>query len=254
MNRPRLSYWVCWSARRGGTLLHQTLASTGVLGDPTEWFWPPEIEVLSRRWGVEGDFTTYVDRVFETATTPNGVFGLRLSPGMHLRSFLRRLRTEPRWSDPALSDREVVDSLFPDLRFIWVTRRDKVRQAVSWWRAAETGIWGLKKGAEPPRPERKPRYYFDAIDHLVKIVVLQDCRWQQWFAEWGAAPLTLVYEDFVQDLGGTARAVIEYLGIEDPWELDEDRIVSAVQADGLSEEWVQRYREESQKDWARRAW
>jgi len=254
MIRPRLSYWICWSARRGGTLLHQTLASTGVIGDPTEWFWPPEVEASSRRWGIEGNFTAYVERVFEVATTPNGVFGVRLSPGIHLSGFLEKLRAEPRWADPDLTDREIVESLFPDLRFIWVTRRDKIRQAVSWWKAAQTGIWGLKKGAETPRPEREPRYLYEAIDHLVKVVVFADCRWQEWFAAWGATPLTLVYEDFVQDLEGTAHAVIDYLGVDDPWELDESRIVAAVQADACSEEWVQRYREESQEDWARPAW
>jgi len=163
MNRPRLSYWICWSARRGGTLLRQVLASTGVAGDPTEWFWPPEVEELSRRWGVE-------------------------------------------------------------------------------------------KGTTPPRPERAPRYVFDAIDHLVAESVLLDCHWQQLFTEWGVSPLALVFEDFVKDLEGTARTVIDYLGIEEPWELREDRIVSAVQADALSEEWVQRYRAERQQGWENVAW
>ena len=40
-----------------------------------------------------------------------------------------------------LSLAEHLDSLFPNLRYVWVTRRDKVRQAVSLVKARQSTQW-----------------------------------------------------------------------------------------------------------------
>jgi LPS sulfotransferase NodH len=56
---------------------------------------------------------------------------------------------------------------FPDPQFVWLRRADKVRQGISWWRAAETGQWALRPGQEPAQPAPD-------VEQIMRLV---------WFAE-----------------------------------------------------------------------
>ena len=47
---------------------------------------------------------------------------------------------------------EQLDSLFPNLRYVWVTRRDKVRQAVSLVKAKQSTQWKAMS-AQPQRSD-----------------------------------------------------------------------------------------------------
>ncbi len=76
---------------------------------------------------------------------------------------------------------------------------------------------------------------------------------QEFFTEGNITPLTIVYEDFVQNYELTIRTVLDLL------ELEADSIPIAPPpltptADSVSEEWVQRFREERQNGWTNRGW
>ena len=76
---------------------------------------------------------------------------------------------------------------------------------------------------------------------------------QEFFSEAGIVPLTLVYEDFIQEYEGTVKRVLDYL------ELDSTSVTVAEPyyaqlADDVSEVWVQRFREERQQGWEYRGW
>ncbi len=76
---------------------------------------------------------------------------------------------------------------------------------------------------------------------------------QEFFSEGNIVPLTIVYEDFIQEYEKTVRKVLRFL------ELDAASIKIpspslAQTADDLSEEWVQRFREELQSGWENRGW
>lgn len=62
-----------------------------------------------------------------------------------LRSSLR----PPAGADAGL---EFMRTTFPNAQFVWLRRQDKVRQGISWWRAAVTSQWALRPGQEPQRP------------------------------------------------------------------------------------------------------
>ena len=81
----------------------------------------------------------YLDQVFEEGTTPNGVFAAKLMWG-YLYDFVGNLREIEAYRDMPVP--ELLATVFPDLRYIYVTRRDKVRQAVSLWKAIQNAVWG----------------------------------------------------------------------------------------------------------------
>jgi LPS sulfotransferase NodH len=244
-------YWICATPRTGATLLCQYLRATGIAGRPEEYLWRDNEPLYSKQWKVL-TYADYIECMLEQGTTPNGVFGLKLDAGIYLQHIENRLRSIPRYSGD-LSLGEIVQDLFPDLHIIWVTRRNKIRQAVSWWKAVQTNAWALHKGesvVNPPHLE----YHFPAIDHLANESIFREAAWQDLFSEWKITPLTLVYEDWSQNPAQTITRIMDFLGITEPFEFNDNQITMVKQADELSEEWVQRYRSEKQQHWQNRAW
>ena len=76
---------------------------------------------------------------------------------------------------------------------------------------------------------------------------------QEFFSEGGIVPLTLVYEDFIQEYEETVKSVLDYLGL-DSTSVTVAEPYYARLANDVSEDWVQRFREERQQGWEYRGW
>jgi LPS sulfotransferase NodH len=213
-----------------------------VAGRPEEYFWRDNEPLYRAQWHVTA-YSDYLERALEEGTTPNGIFGAKVGTGVYLAHFFHQLRTLLQFADTTLSQCAILSALFPDLRCIWLTRRNKVRQAVSWWKAVQSNVW-VQHATEALRPTPPLTYHFAAIDQLVNESVLREAAWAEYFAAWQITPLTIVYEDFIADYAGTGAQILRYLEVCDPYVLDETAITLARQADSLSEAWVQQYREE----------
>ena len=130
-----------------------------------------------------------------------------------------------------------------------MSRRNKVRLAVSWWKAINDNRWHLNRDEYH---ENEPNFYeahynFDALMHLFKEASLRECAMEEYFAKYDLHPLTVVYEDFIRDYEGTIARIVEFLGI--PYtELSIPPKYSRATATQGSERWVQRFRKELQGD------
>jgi LPS sulfotransferase NodH len=93
---------------------------------------------------------------------------------------------------------------------VWLRREDKLRQAISWWRAAATGQYGLAPGEVPAEP---PEFDRDAIGRLLRYAQAGEAGWRDWFAAHSIRPLEIVYEDLIQDVDQAARNVAGFLGV-----------------------------------------
>lgn len=147
-----------------------------------------------------------MNRSFREGTTPNGWFGVKMAPALYLETFLVEVRELPEYADRDLPNWDLINRFFPDLRFIFLTRRDKLRQAISWVKATEHGLWTSDPEA---RFRGTPRYDFAKLDAQVSLLSLVESLWQDLFSAWGVRPLTLVYEDFQQDHEDTAARVLD---------------------------------------------
>ncbi len=97
-----------------------------------------------------------------------------------------------------LRDRShILAQSFPGATWVQVIRRDKFRQAISLWRAQETGRWHINDAS----PEPQIPYDFAAIDQACRALCLHDRLWDDFFANAAIAPLRLYYEDVVADPG-----------------------------------------------------
>ena len=142
---------------------------------------------------------------------------------------------------------ELVSEVFPDLRYVFLIRRNKVRQAISWWRAIQTGIWGWEQ-KQNQRPRQEPEYKFEAIDHLVQQIVLREAAMQEYFTDLQVRPLSMVYEDLVANPFTETRRVLKFLELPMPEGFSHKEGRQRRLADDLTEQWVERYRIEKQAD------
>ena len=221
----RRSYLVCSLPRSGSSLLCELLAATGVAGAPTEFFHPDKMAALRERWGV-ATLDGYVRELLARKTSPNGVFGAKAHWGQYRPAFGD--------ADPRI--------LFPDVRLVFITRRDRLRQAISWVRALQTRKW-----ADQDRPPVDRPAVFDYEDITAKLMRIdrEEETWEALFERHAIVPQRVVYEDFVESRDETVRAVLDALGIDAPSDLHLPPPELARQADELSEEWVERYLAES---------
>lgn len=136
---------------------------------------------------------------------------------------------------PALLDRA-----FPGLRIVLLTRRDRVRQAVSWARASQDGVWVVSE-EKPNRPESTPSYDFVLISNLEKLIVEGERGWRSLCDRLGIVPIEVVYEDLADDVDATVRMIANELGLR-PANKSRFHPRTKQRAGPINEEWTERYR------------
>lgn len=253
---PKLCYTIWFSQRNGSSLLCEGLKSTGLAGRPEEYFNFQDQGKLLAHYEVE-KHADLRRALWARGTTPNGVFGIKVNaPRKENDPLMEVLRKVPGLPDPAKANHfQVWENLFPNSKHIYMTRRNKIRQAVSWWKAIVSETWHRPQGVPRPyNPEDiRDRYDFAAIQHLLFETSLREARIQDILGQAGAMPFTVVYEDFVQSYEQTVRSIVRYLGVE-----TRDFTVASPYyqklADELSDEWTERFRKELQKDWKIMIW
>lgn len=243
--KPSKNYAIWFSQRTGSTLLCKTLESTGIAGKPEEFFL---------------DISNYSDPVafqkflWENGTTENGVFGVKLS--MYKVGFeetLRLFRKLP-GAQALQSDVDVWNHALPGCRHIFMTRRNKIRLAVSWWKAIQSGEWHRVHGCKPQENDLTDKYSYDALNHLLVDCCMREAAIQEFFTRGNITPLTIVYEDFIWNVDETIKRILNFLEIEHDPGLHIESLHYERLADNISEEWVQRFRKERQATWDNDIW
>jgi trehalose 2-sulfotransferase len=259
---PRSSYLILATPRSGSYLLCEALINTQVAGRPTEYFGTPQIRALLKQGGL-ANFAACLARILQEGSTPNGVFGAKIIWEFR-EYFIDRLREIDGYEKLPMP--QLLSTVFPNLRYIWITRRDKVRQAISYWKALQTGSWvevqdwetkyavHLPAGwqelaAKGQRENRRMwgivdgevKFDFKAIERLRQGIEDDETEIQQYFALCGVSPFTVVYEDLVQHYEETARQILAYLRIPEPENLVFGARKLQKQSNEQSEEWLQKY-------------
>ena len=240
--RPEKSYSIWFTQRTGSSLLCKALQSTGITGIPRECLGAPSLENYIKADNIS-------KTVWSEGLSSNGVFGVKL--GYHQPNWdniIEILKKFP-GAENCMTDMEVYNNAFPNGKHIFMSRRNKVRLAVSWWKAIQTGEFARIKGRDVKIVDVSDKYLYNAIDTLVANCVMREAAIQELFSKAGITPMNIYYEDFIADYSGTVFKILEYLDIEYDNTIMVEEPFFVKQADELSEEWVQRYRKERQEGW-----
>ena len=220
------------------------MQTTGIAGKPSEWLSNANLLNKYRH----DSYTELQQRLWQLGSTYNGVFGVKTGAcEPYFSEIINTFKQFPS-NNSELNRVDIWENAFPNCQHIYMTRRNKVRLAVSWWKAIQTQEWHRKQGQQPSAVDLKDKYSYDAIAHLFAECSMREAAIQEFFSEGSIVPLTIVYEDFILNYEATIRSIMEYL------ELPSANISLASPslqqlADDVSEEWVQRFREEKQTGW-----
>jgi trehalose 2-sulfotransferase len=283
------AFLVCATPRSGSTLVCQALRKTGVAGRPEEYFEallhsgrprrPEEyfigvddtsiLDHLGER-GIAEDprprsplwsraaYDRYLEWAIETGTTPNGVFSAKLMWG-YFGDFVSLLRNIPPYRDLPLA--ELLPAVFPDLTFVRVVRANKIRQAVSLWKAVQTATWREEDARKelslddidevPDSPpyrsfleDHRPqlRFHYRAIAHLLDQILLEEASWDAFFEHCGVRPLLVLYENFAADPQASTLSILNRLELPAPADMSVAPRMRR-QSDGINDDWVRRFSE-----------
>jgi len=230
-DKPGRTYLLASVPRAGSTYLSHLLWRTGCLGAPLEYlnFEPAgpygfaygSLEMQRRLWR----------SVLRRRCSPNGVFGLK--------AFAPQLEQLKRNNPPLLE--EMLATMLPQgqpRRIVYLRRRDRLAQTVSYARANLSGIWRKEQeGTGAPPVE----YSEEALESAERGIAHQEAGWEQMFAELKIEPLTVWHEDVLADGEAVVRAVADYVGVAIDPAAAVDVPPIEKQSEGDSRQWAERY-------------
>jgi LPS sulfotransferase NodH len=200
----RFKYLICSTPRCGSTLLCGALASTGRAGWPAEYLTPPyrkaflerigaDLSVWTKeRWLSSGD-AEYWQFLLKHRTSPNGVFGMKIHFDQMQANF----------HDPAA----MRAFLAQFDHFVFLTRRDRLAQAVSFHKARATGVYRVAPDETVERVPAVP-YSFRRIVHALNLIVARENRWRLLLGDFRDRTTSLTYEELAEDYVGSVRKAL----------------------------------------------
>jgi LPS sulfotransferase NodH len=228
---PTCTYLLASVPRAGSTHFSHVLWQTGCLGAPLEYlnfqpFGP---------YGFAASSTVLQQQLWRSVLrrrcSPNGIFGLK--------AFVMQLQDLEESNPPLLTD--VLATMLPrggPRRVVYLRRRDRNAQIVSYARASLSGVW--RKEQESVGAEQI-EYSEQALEAANRGIALQEEVWERMFNELRIEPLALWHEDVLASPAAAAQQVADFVGVE----IDPAAAVQVPQiqkqSEGDTRQWIERY-------------
>jgi trehalose 2-sulfotransferase len=239
---------LCATHRTGSNVLEQYLKASQVAGRPREYYSPDLAKDFAKQKQLpdpEQSFIAYHRAILERWTTSNGIFAAKIM-WRHVQAIHDQVAVDPAGIAYARGTPwETITALHPAPMVVHVTRRDKVRQAISMLRAKQSGLFStvhLDKGVK--QATNPGEYDFHLLHYHVEKFAKEDAAWVALFREHGVPVQTIVFEEFVKDPQTQTVALLEALGLPEPTEWYWPAVLIRPQSDPASIEWAQRYQED----------
>jgi LPS sulfotransferase NodH len=228
---PETAYLLASVPRAGSTHFSHVLWRTGCLGAPLEYLnFDP-----AGPYGFAADSSDAQLRLWRSLLrrrcSPNGVFGLKAFPLQ-----LQKLQS----TNPGLLA-DVLATVLPrerPRRIVYLRRRDRVAQAVSYARASMSGIWRKEQESAGAVPVH---YSQEALEAAERGIAFQESVWAKMFGDLRIDPLTLWHEEVIDVPEAAAASVADYLGVAIDPEAGVDVPPIEKQSDRGAAEWKERY-------------
>lgn len=200
MSTQPTSLIICTTARSGSNLLCDYLNNTGAIGVFAEYFNPDVVRkgTFGKRFefGSQVSVTEYIQFLRSSYATPEGAWGAKLlyEDIEHLVVF------------PAMRD------LLSSARLVFLRRRSKLSQAVSYYLAKTTGKWVATDKALTPLEDVE--FDFAAINRHLEMLARQEALWTTLFRRFKQRPLEVIYEDLIESPEATITSILKFSGLD----------------------------------------
>lgn len=190
-------YCIACSPRSGTHLLMSLLKQQGC-GNPGEYFY---------RIGLGEEFShiNSLEKLYQEGTL-NNIFGVAIHR-IHVENGMKRLRDF--MGIPEISDYNLLNKAFPNIKFIYLYRMDKIKQAVSLKKAARTGNFvNFKKGLD------YGEYSEEELTEHLSYLCKEQSHWLKFFDEHGIDPHYVTYEELCKDPVESVRRILDFLELD----------------------------------------
>jgi LPS sulfotransferase NodH len=217
--------------RTGSSLLNFTLRDAGI-GDAAEY-----MNVHNPTYDTYDEFARYIKN--GNKQTPD-VIGWRV---MWLHFWTQQDRNRV-WANVPVETMfdGVTHAISADtIKYIYLTRRDRLRQALSAVRANRGDRWRCPSNEEPHHIEIPfTKKIISYVEWIIDEYPKYEARWEAYFSERGIDPLRLVYEDMTASdtaIRETLDRIGDYIGVNVP----PVAIPLRKQAGTDVEDWIEHY-------------
>jgi len=216
---PQKTLFICYTNRSGSSFLSDLLTLSGQCGRPQEYFTAKNVERIARRFQVACT-EDYLQQLVTGRQSSNGIFSSKCAffdiIYLHYRGYLHQY--------------------FPNPRYVFLEREDKIMQAISWYRAAAQKTWSSAhhKRRDAPYNHEQIAHYHDLIAHSTR-------QWEHFFATEQIQPLRLTYEQLMADPTNQLSAIAHHLELDTPLRVNADKTRFKIQRDNTSQQWAKRY-------------
>ncbi len=229
---PELVYAIVTPPRTGSTILSDALSATNLAGGPTEHI-NPLTTLICKKGLLDG--STILSRLASSARTRNGVFGTKLIFSNYERFLAACAETDK-------ADRGLTQT-FGRVKWIRLTREDRVRQAISLFKAVKSGVFNATNEVK-----YAPGLDYDGAairKHLNDLNAMED-RITAYLEARGGEVIGFSYEHVAAHLEEVTLEVLRFLGIAIPEDLKipQPRLVKL--ADETTERWYAAFMEEEE--------
>lgn len=97
-------------------------------------------------------------------------------------------------------------------KFIFLRRRDTIRQGISFYLAAQTGSWVSSAKSQPVSPEDVP-YDYELIARNVARLDSDNAKIERFLSIFGLNAVSAWYEDFLRSPDSESDRIISFLGL-----------------------------------------
>ena len=197
-----MKYLILGSPRSGSTLVSRILFETKMAGDPLEFFNGYLLELECQIKGKKDlSFDRFLDQMKLRRTSPNGVFGMQL----HYAQLLMKFKSE--------SINNAMIGFVRDFdKHIWLRRRNKLRQAISFVVAKKNGAWSSEDKKKIEKIELEDISMIDILSAL-RFVSLNDHGWECLIRAAKLDVHEVWYEDLVADYESVCSGIFSFLQI-----------------------------------------
>ncbi len=216
---PKRGFLLCITPRSGSSMLSDVLARTGAVGKAEEHF-PSSAAAPLPAWMVEC----------------GGVDGVLAALGRHAPAGYFGIKGDLFQLFPLIAANRFTGAQC-ELRHIYLTRRNRVGQAVSLARAVRTNQW---HSSDPWVAD--PELTFREILERLHYIRTMESDWETVFTALGVKPLRLVYEEVVANQVETFERIRTHLDVE--WRVPPAQITSTYEPlrERYNPEWLRRMR------------
>jgi LPS sulfotransferase NodH len=256
---PSKTLVICSTGRSGSTLLGHSLNELKFLGYFTEYFHKDVIRSYVHHGNIL-ELKAYLKRVYEKGTSDVGILGVKIHRGQW-ENLVRLLRYSSEFQN--LSEREILEIVFPNPYCLHIRRHNITKQAVSVAIADQTDVWAVTAEGKPIQKlviwddqpinsssrvagdsegfVSKPKFQPLKIYRAKRRFIEKNRQWEELFEKYSLPYYEIIYENFVKDFDRVIREILEFADIQSAGLDNSVKIPLKKQSNTMNDEWYKKY-------------